>query len=66
MSGSREALVPSLRLVSIEPVSRIAGLTKLSLFNAKIEDDDVTALARCSRFRHLQLSNQFERLVRDA
>jgi len=61
LSGSRGAISPPLRLASIEPVSRISGLTKFSLANAKLDDDDITCLARCSRLRHLQLSNQFER-----
>ena len=61
LSGSRGAISPPLRLTSIEPVSRISGLAKFSLANAKLDDDDITSLARCSRLRHLHLSNQFKR-----
>jgi hypothetical protein len=61
LSGSRGAITPPLRLASIEPVTRIPSLAKFSLANAKLDDDDVTALARCSSLKHLQLSNQFER-----
>ena len=61
LSGSRGAITPPLRLASIESVTRISGLTKFSLMNTKLEDDDITVIARCSRLRHLQLSNQYER-----
>lgn len=50
-----------LRLNSIEPVSRISKLTKLSVANAKLEVDDITSLARCKHLRHLSLTNQFDR-----
>ncbi len=60
-SGSRGAITPRLQLSSIEPVVRIPGLSKFSLVNAQLADDDITALAHCSALKHLHLSNQFER-----
>lgn len=61
LSGSLGGGSSPLRLASIEPVSRISKLTKLSLMNTKLESDDITSLAQCSHLRHLKLSNQFER-----
>lgn len=62
LSGSRGCLSPPLRLESIQPVSRIAGLTKFSLINAKINDDNIKPLEHCSNLRHLRLSNNFDRV----
>lgn len=50
-----------LRLESIEPVTRISKLARLSLANAKFEVDDITSLARCTHLRYLSLTNQFDR-----
>jgi hypothetical protein len=61
LSGSRGAVDPPLRLATIEPVSRIPNLISFSLANARLEDDDITSLARCAQLRHLHLSNQFDR-----
>lgn len=61
LSGSRGATTPPLRLASIEPVTRLPRLATFSLVNAKLDDDDIAVLARCSGLRHLRLSNQFER-----
>lgn len=61
LSGSRGAITPPLRLVSIEPVARIPALASFSLVNAKLDDDDITVLARCRGLRSLKLSNQFDR-----
>ena len=61
LSGSRGALTPKMRLTSLEPITRISGLTRFSLANASVENDDITVLARCLALEHLSLSNQFER-----
>jgi hypothetical protein len=61
LSGSRGALMPRLKLVSIEPVTRLRRLASFSLMNAQLDDDDVSILARCSNLKHLTLSQQFER-----
>ena len=61
LSGSRGAIDPSLRLTTIEPVSRIPKLVSFSLTNAKLGDDDVTCLSKCTKLRRLTLSNQFDR-----
>jgi hypothetical protein len=61
LSGSRGALTPKMRLASLEPVTRIPGLTRFSLANARLDTDDITVLARCSTLRYLSLPNQFER-----
>ncbi|OAI24136.1 internalin G [Methylomonas koyamae] len=61
LSGSRGATNPPLRLASIAPVTQLPNLVTLSLANAKLDDDDITVLARCSCLRHLHLSRQFER-----
>lgn len=60
LSGSLGGGSP-LRLESIEPVTRISGLTRLSLSKTKLKDDDITSLARCTHLRHLSLTNQFDR-----
>jgi len=60
LSGSQGGGSP-LRLESIEPVTRISKLTRLSLANAKFEVDDITSLVRCTHLRHLSLTNQFDR-----
>lgn len=61
LSGSRASLNPPLRLTTIEPVVRIPNLASLSLTNARLEDDDITPLARCTKLRRLHLSLRFER-----
>ncbi|HSS52137.1 MAG TPA: leucine-rich repeat domain-containing protein [Thermoanaerobaculia bacterium] len=61
LSGSRGAIDPPLRLLTIEPVTRIPKLVSFSLTNARLDDDDITCLSRCSKLRHLHLSNQFDR-----
>ncbi|MGZ8271861.1 MAG: hypothetical protein ACXW1T_11570 [Methylophilus sp.] len=61
LSGNLGSMNPPLRLTSIKPVSEIPNLTSFSLLNAKLDDDDVTAIAECKMLRHLNLSNQFER-----
>jgi hypothetical protein len=61
LSGSRGAVDPPLRLATIEPLTRIPNLASFTLANAKLEDDDITSLARCAKLRRLQLSNQFDR-----
>lgn len=60
LSGSQGGGSP-LRLESIEPVTRISKLTRLSLANVKFEVDDITSLVRCTYLRHLSLTNQFDR-----
>ena len=61
LSGNLAGGSSPLHLKSIEPISRISKLTKLSLANAKFEVDDITSLARCKNLRHLRLTNQFDR-----
>lgn len=61
LSGCRGSLTPPLQLRSIEPVTRLHKLAAFSLEVAKLEDDDITVLARCAGLRDLQLSNQFDR-----
>jgi len=61
LSGNRGSLTPPLQLRSIEPVTRIPKLATFSLENARLEDDDITVLARCERLRDLALSNRFDR-----
>ncbi|KIQ02633.1 MULTISPECIES: internalin G [Pseudomonas] len=61
LSGNLGGGSSPLRLSSIEPVSQLPKLTKLSLLNIKLETNDITSLARCSQLRNLRLSNQFER-----
>lgn len=61
LSGSRSSLTPPLRLASLEPIARLGKLATLSLANARLDDDDITVLARCKSLRRLQLSNQFDR-----
>lgn len=60
LSGSQGGGSP-LRLESIEPITRISKLTRLSLANAKLQVDDITSLVRCKHLRHLSLTNQFDR-----
>ena len=61
LSGSRGALTPKMRLSSLEPITRLQNLATFSLVNARLEDDDISSLARCSKLRELSLSNQFDR-----
>jgi hypothetical protein len=61
LSGSRGALTPRLKLSSIAPVGRLKNLVSFSLTNARLDDDDITVLARCANLRELNLSRQFER-----
>lgn len=61
LSGNLGGGSSPLRLSSIEPVSHLPKLAKLSLLNLRFEKDDITSLARCSHLRSLRLSNQFER-----
>ncbi|WP_460124442.1 leucine-rich repeat domain-containing protein [Pseudomonas sp. S2_C03] len=61
LSGNLGGGSSPLNLKSIEPISRISKLTKLSLANVKFEVDDITRLARCEHLRHLSLTNQFDR-----
>ncbi len=61
LSGNRGSLTPKMQLSTLEPVTRIPGLTRFSLTNARLDDDDITVLARCSKLEHLHLSSQFER-----
>ena len=61
LSGSRASLIPPLRLSTIEPVARIPNLASLSLTNTRLEDDDITPLARCTKLRRLHLSLRFDR-----
>lgn len=61
LSGSRGAMVPPLRLSTIKPVTHIPNLTSFSLANARIADDDIACLAKCSALRHLHLSPGFDR-----
>ena len=61
LSGSRASLDPPLRLATIEPLTRIPNLTSLSLTNTRLEDDDITSLARCSKLRRLELSMRWDR-----
>ena len=50
-----------LRLASLSPLAALSSLTRFTLINAQITDDDITVLAKLPRLRHLNLSNQFER-----
>ena len=61
LSGNRASLKPPLRLTTIEPVTRIPNLMSLSLTNARLEDDDITPLACCTKLRRLHLSLRFEK-----
>lgn len=61
LSGSQGASGNPMRLVSLEPLVGLPGLSELSLVNARIDDDDIRVLARCTGLRRLKLSNQFER-----
>lgn len=61
LSGNLGGGSSPLHLKSIEPISRISKLTRLSLANAKFVVDDITCLARCKNLRHLSLTNQFDR-----
>ena len=61
LSGNRASLKPPLRLATIEPLARIPNLASLSLTNIRLEDDDITPLAACTKLRRLHLSLRFER-----
>jgi hypothetical protein len=61
LSGSRGALTPKMRITSLEPITRMPSLTRFSLANTRLDDDDITVLARCPKLQYLHLSNQFER-----
>ncbi|MBC3948767.1 leucine-rich repeat domain-containing protein [Pseudomonas folii] len=61
LSGNPGGGASPLRLDSIESVSRIPNLTRLSIANMKLETDDISSLARCSNLRYLSLTNQFQR-----
>ena len=61
LSGSRGAISPPLNLTTIEPITRIPTLFSFSLANVRLEDDDITCLANCSKLRHLYLSKHFDR-----
>ena len=61
LSGNRGSLHPALRLASLKPIARLAKLETLSVFNVKLEDDDVTPIASLSNLRDLTISSRFER-----
>ena len=61
LSGSRASLSSTMCLTSIRPVPQIANLESFSLVNARLDDDDITPLAECSKLRRLQLSYSFDR-----
>lgn len=61
LSGNRGSLNPPMRLTTIEPVTRIPNLTSFSLVNARIDDDDITHLSKCTKLRQLHLSMNFDR-----
>lgn len=61
LSGSRGAINPPLNLSTLEPITRIPNLLSFSLANARLEDDDITCLSKCSKLRHIYLSNNFDR-----
>lgn len=60
LSGNVGGGSAPLRLDSIESVSRIPNLARLSIANMKLETDDISSLARCSNLRYLSLTNQFQ------
>jgi hypothetical protein len=62
LSGNRGSLRPPLHLKSIAPVAKLPKLERFSLAVARLDDDDITSLATIRTLRHLQVSNQFDRV----
>jgi hypothetical protein len=61
LSGNRGSLNPPLRLTTLAPVTLIPNLTAFSLANARLDDDDIACLSKCSRLRNLWLAKNFDR-----
>jgi len=61
LSGNRGSLHPPLCLTSIKPLARLVHLETLTLFNVRLDDDDVAPIASISSLRDLAISNKFER-----
>ncbi|HMC97424.1 MAG TPA: hypothetical protein VKG92_07225, partial [Flavobacteriales bacterium] len=61
LSGNQGSGTPHLQLASISSVTKLPGLTRFALLNARLDDDDLTPLVRCGNLKHLHLANMFER-----
>jgi len=61
LSGNRGSLHPPLRLASIQPIAHLSNLEELTVFNTRLENDDISFLASLPKLRVLTLSNTFAR-----
>jgi Leucine-rich repeat (LRR) protein len=62
LSGNRGSLQPPLRMVSVQPISKLSNLETLTLVNLRLENDDITFLASLPKLRDLALAiNGFDR-----
>jgi len=62
LSGNRGSLQPPLRMVSVQPISKLSNLETLTLMNIRLENDDITFLASLPKLRDLSVAiNGFDR-----
>lgn len=61
LAGNLGSLNPKLNLKSLSQICELRNLTTFSLANARLDDGDITCLAKCRKIRHLNLSNKFEK-----
>jgi hypothetical protein len=61
LSGNLGSLHPPMRLDSAKPIAKLHRLQALGIWNARLDDDDLTFVAGLSELRHLDVSSNFER-----